>query len=201
MNSPKKEPNPYDWSDLTWEPLNKENWGHFEDLFGSKGACGQCWCMNHRLPKKEFEKGKVDGINRQAMLTLAEQQANTGLLFFLNKETVGWMAFAPRQDFRRLESSRIHKPIDNREVWSLPCTFIAKAFRRKGLSLFMIKGAIEYASRKGVSTLEAYPVKPTAEKQPSVFLWVGIYQSFLKAGFEVVDDKSPKRPMMRYYIN
>ena len=190
-----------DWSDLTWKPLTEENWPEFENLFGTNGACGQCWCMNHRLPKKEFEGGKKDGVNRRRMKDLADKRADTGLLFYSQGEVVGWMAMAPREDFRRLEASRIHKPIDDTKVWSLPCTFIAKEHRRTGLSYHMIRGAMEYARMNDIAVLEAYPIKTGVETQPAVFLWVGIYESFVKAGFEVVDEKSPKRPMMRCYIN
>lgn len=33
---------------LTFEPLTKTNWSKFVQLFGKKGACGNCWCMYYR---------------------------------------------------------------------------------------------------------------------------------------------------------
>lgn len=41
-------------SQIRVEPLSKENWGKFLQLFGEKGACGNCWCMYYRLSKHEF---------------------------------------------------------------------------------------------------------------------------------------------------
>jgi hypothetical protein len=35
----------------------------------------------------------------------------------------------PREDFIKLENSRVHKRIDNNIVWSIPCFFIHKDFR------------------------------------------------------------------------
>lgn len=28
---------------LTFEPLTQKNWNKFVELFGNKGACGNCW--------------------------------------------------------------------------------------------------------------------------------------------------------------
>ena len=45
---------------LTFEPLSRKNWGHFVELFGDKGACGNCWCMYYRLKKSDYQEGKAD---------------------------------------------------------------------------------------------------------------------------------------------
>jgi len=45
---------------LTFEPLSKDNWGKFVQLFGNKGACGNCWCMSFRLKKSDFDEGKAN---------------------------------------------------------------------------------------------------------------------------------------------
>jgi len=61
---------------LTVEPLTRKNWGQFVELFGSKGACGNCWCMYYRITKTDFREGKSDEGNKNAMkekyLPLAE---------------------------------------------------------------------------------------------------------------------------------
>ena len=48
---------------FTIEPLTVENWHHFEELFGTKGACGNCWCMSFRLNNSDFINGKVNNGN------------------------------------------------------------------------------------------------------------------------------------------
>jgi len=45
---------------LTFEPLTIANWNNFVQLFGSKGACGNCWCMYYRLKKSDYQEGKAD---------------------------------------------------------------------------------------------------------------------------------------------
>lgn len=188
-------------SSLRIEALSKSNWSKFVQLFGEKGACGNCWCMFHRLNKTEFEEGKTNEGNKNAMKSLAWKNQPTGLLLFSDDFPIAWCAFAPREDFIKLEKSRVHKRIDDNAVWSIPCTFIDKNFRRMGVSVQLLKKVIEYAGRNGVKIIEAYPTIPTQGKLPDAFAWVGLYKTFERAGFEIVDRTSKNRPMVRYYIN
>ncbi|HZK92663.1 MAG TPA: hypothetical protein VFC67_00545, partial [Prolixibacteraceae bacterium] len=55
---------------LTFEPLTKVNWNKFVQLFGNKGACGNCWCMYYRLQKSDYQEGKSDDGNKEAMKEL-----------------------------------------------------------------------------------------------------------------------------------
>lgn len=185
---------------LKLEPLSKNNWSSFVKLFGEKGACGSCWCMFHRLAKTEFDEGKTDEGNKNAMKDLVWKNKPTGLLLFYDEVPVAWCAFAPREDFLKLEKSRVHKRIDDKMVWSVPCTFIDKSFRRRGISIELLKKLIEYARLNGIKIIEAYPTIPTQEKLPDAFAWVGLYKSFERAGFEIVDKTSKNRPMVRYYL-
>ena len=70
-----------------------------------------------------------------------------------------------------------------------------------GVSVQLLKKVIEYAGRNGVKIIEAYPTIPTQGKLPDAFAWVGLYKTFERAGFEIVDRTSKNRPMVRYYIN
>jgi len=184
---------------LEIEPLSMENWKKFEQLFGSRGACGNCWCMYYRLKKQDFAKGKENQGNKKAMKELVRQGKPAGVIGFCAGEPVAWCAFAPRENFPRIENSRVHKRIDDEPVWSIPCFFVARKFRNQGLSLKMLKALIAYAKKKKIKIIEAYPVIPTKDKLPDAFAWVGLYKSFARAGFEIVDRTSKNRPMVRFY--
>lgn len=186
---------------LRFEPLSSANWGEFVKLFGEKGACGNCWCMYYRLSNVDFAKGKVNDGNKNAIKQLVFNDRPTGLLGFYEDQPIAWCAFAPREDFMKLERSRVHKRIDDQAVWSVPCTFIAKDYRRKGISVELLKGLIAYAKEKGIKIIEAYPTIPTQAKLPDSFAWIGLYQSFERAGFEIVDQSSKNRPMVRYFVS
>ncbi|WP_372768542.1 GNAT family N-acetyltransferase [Lutibacter sp.] len=184
---------------LTFEPLTKTNWSKFVQLFGKKGACGNCWCMYYRLNKTDFIEGKIDEGNKDAMQSLVLENKPTGILGFYDEQPIAWCAFAPREDFIKLEKSRVHKRIDNKPVWSIPCFFIDKNFRRQGVSVEILKGVMKYAKENHISIIEAYPTIPTKETLPDSFAWIGLYKSFERAGFKIVDQTSKNRPMVRYY--
>lgn len=186
---------------LTFEPLTKSNWNKFISLFGEKGACGNCWCMYYRLSQSRFREGKTENGNKEAMKKIVWDNKPSGILGFYEGQAIAWSAFAPREDFMRLEKSHVHKRIDSKKVWSIPCFFIDKNVRRNGVSVELLKGVIKYAETHGIEIIEAYPTIPTQEKLPDSFVWIGLYKSFERAGFEIVDRTSKNRPMVRYYID
>lgn len=186
---------------LTFEPLSKNNWNKFVQLFGDRGACGNCWCMYFRLTKADFEEGKSGDGNKDAMKKIVWANKPTGLLGLYEGQAIAWCAFAPREDFIKLANSRVHKRIDDKPVWSVPCFFIDKNFRRNGISVELLKGVARYAKEIGIKIIEAYPTIPTQEKLPDSFAWIGLFKSFERAGFEIVDRTSKNRPMVRYYTD
>lgn len=199
-------------NELIFKELTKQTWQDFETLFGERGACGGCWCMYMRLKNAEFKKQKGEG-NKNAMKKLVDKKTTIGLIAYINKEPVGWCSIAPRENFVRLESSRTLKPIDDKPVWSIVCFFVNKKYRKQGLSVEIIKGAVEFCKKlseaKSSSALkkvnpplivEGYPVVPYKENMPAAFAWTGLPNAFVKAGFEEVERRSRTRPIMRYYL-
>jgi GNAT superfamily N-acetyltransferase len=180
-------------------PLDYSRWGDFEILFGKRGACGGCWCMAWRLKPSEFNRQKGEG-NKLAMQSLVRQNEQIGLLAYIDGEPVGWCAIAPRENYPKLENSKVWKRIDGNPVWSITCFFIAKPYRRKGLSLELIKGAVNFCRTNGVKIIESYPVVPYRDNIPDAFAWTGFPNVFEKAGFVVAERRSPSKPVMRYYI-
>ena len=157
--------------------------------------------MYYRLPKADFAEGKAEGGNMEAMQNLVIENKPTGILAFYEGQPIAWCAFAPREDFIKLEKSRVHKRIDDLPVWSVPCFFIDKAFKRQSVTIELLKGVISYAKENNISIIEAYPTIPTTESLPDSFAWIGLYKSFERAGFEIVDRTSKNRPMVRYYTD
>jgi GNAT superfamily N-acetyltransferase len=182
------------------QPLVKSNWKQFEQLLGERGGCGGCWCMTHRLSAAAFEQNKYDG-NKKLLSQLVEREIPVGLLGIMKQEAIAWLSFAPRSQFTRLEKSRIYKPVDFQPVWSITCFFIKKEYRNKGISLVMIEAAKTHAQKNNIKILEAYPVKPYADRMPDPFAWTGFFSTFEKAGFKVVSNLSKARPMMRYFTS
>ena len=184
---------------LKFFPVTKDRWTDFETLFGERGACGGCWCMFWRLTRKEFDSQKGEG-NRKAMKAIVESGKIPGILAFAHDKPVAWCSVAPRDQFSALDRSRILKPVDNLPVWSISCFFVEKNYRGKGLSIQMIKAAVDYVKKNGGSVVEAYPVEPKKDKMPDAFAWTGLASAFIKAGFTECARRSATRPIMRFYI-
>jgi GNAT superfamily N-acetyltransferase len=185
-------------SKLKFHPLTPERWRDFENLFGERGACGGCWCMWSRLSRSQYETQK-GARNERAMKKLVDGGRAPGIIAYQNGQPIGWCSVAPRQEFLRLERSRILKPVDEQPVWSVVCFFVAKEYRGGGLSAKLLKAAIDFVRVRGGRIVEGYPVEPK-EKQADAFVWTGLASAFVKAGFKEVERRSETRPIMRYEI-
>ncbi len=180
-------------------PLTYERWKDIETLFGDRGACAGCWCMYWRQPHKDFDQKKGEG-NRVALKRLVKGKAQTGIVAYDKKVPVGWIAFAPREQYVRLESSRILKPVDEKPVWSVVCFFIDKNHRRKGLTVELLKEAGKYAKKNGAKIMEGYPIDPKTKNYAPVFAYTSLASAFTKAGFTEVVRRSETRPVMRMML-
>jgi GNAT superfamily N-acetyltransferase len=139
------------------------------------------------------QKGSV---NERAFRELVETGPSPGLLAYAGHQPIGWCALAPRSDYPRLAKSRILKPVDEQPVWSITCFFVARPYRRKGLSASLLEQAAHFAARHGARILEGYPCEAKTG-YPDVFYYTGLANAFRKAGFREVARRSPHRPIMR----
>ena len=179
-------------------PLTVDRWNDFERLFGKNGACGGCWCMLWRLPRKQYEAQKGDA-NRKAMQTLVESGETPGLLGYREGRPVGWCAVAPRDRYPALDRSRILKPVDDQPCWSVSCLFVHRMHRKAGVSTHLLRAAVAFVYQSGGQMLEGYPVEPKGDQLiPAAFAWTGIPGAFISAGFHEVARRSPTRPIMRF---
>jgi GNAT superfamily N-acetyltransferase len=184
---------------LKFNPLTSERWVDLEKLFGQHGASGGCWCMWWRLPRSEFTRNCGER-NKEAFKRIVDSGNVPGILAYVWGQPVGWCSIAPRESFPKLERSRILKRVDDKPVWSVVCFFIAKAFRRKGVSVELLKAAVNYAAKQGAEIVEGYPLEPKKGLTPNGFTYTGLASAFRKVGFVEVVRRSETRPIMRYKI-
>jgi len=184
---------------LDIHPLTPERWDDFENLFGERGAYGGCWCMWWRTTRKEFEANQGEK-NRLALKTLVDGGAVPGLLGYVEGAPAVWCALGPREDFPSIGRSRVLKPVDETPVWSLPCLFVGREFRGRGLAELMILGALDYVRARGGRVVEAYPTVPRGTRLPPVSSFMGFPEVFARAGFVEVARPSDARMIMRNAI-
>jgi GNAT superfamily N-acetyltransferase len=184
---------------LRFEPLTPDRWADVVKLFGPRGACAGCWCMAWRRSRTEWERGKGSG-NRAAFQRVVRKGPPPGLLAYADGDAVAWCAVAPREAYVQLARSRVLKPIDAEPVWSVSCIFVTPVYRRRGVSVALLRAAGEFAASQGARIVEGYPVEPYSERMPDVFAWTGTVAAFRAAGYEEAARGSPKRPIMRLVV-
>jgi GNAT superfamily N-acetyltransferase len=184
---------------LQFHTLTPDRWQDLEVLFGDRGACGGCWCMWWKLKRSQFVKGKGEG-NRKAFKRIVQSGEIPGLIAYAGEEPVAWCALAPRDVYPTLERSRILKPVDEEPVWSVTCFFVARPYRGQGITVKLLKAAVQYAGKNGARIVEGYPVEPKKSPMPAVFAYTGVIAMFRAAGFVEVLRRSKTRPIMRYVI-
>ena len=183
-------------SKLRFHPLEPRRWADLEALLGERGGWGGCWCMWWRLTRAQFRKQKGPR-NKTALKKIVEAEEVPGVLGYVDGQPVGWCAVAPRERYPLLESSRTLGRVDEKPVWSVTCLFVARPFRRTGVSVQLLKAAAAHARSRGASIVEGYPVVPRTDSMPDAFAWTGLLSAFRRAGFREVERRSPTRPIMR----
>jgi GNAT superfamily N-acetyltransferase len=181
--------------DLTIKPLTPARWADLEALFGANGACGGCWCMFHHQNTREYAE-KKGATNRRLFRKRVESGAVPGLIGYRDGEPVAWIAIEPRTNYSRLMRSRNLRAAEQEPVWSAPCFFVRRGFRKQGLSRLMLEAAVAHARKRGAALIEGYPVEWRVASG-AAFIFPGTVSTFRGAGFREVARQSPLRPIMR----
>ena len=179
-------------------PLTDQTWADLEELFDLPGGSivRGCWCMFYRKSGQVSVSKAAGPGNKQELYALVRTGAVPGLIGYADGSPVGWISLGPRQDYRKLERSRVMKAVDETPVWSIVCTYIANTYRGKGYQHKLLAGAIDFARDQGVRMLEAYPVdKP--ERSHDDFMFFGSRSLYERAGFREVVRRSSTRLVMR----
>jgi len=179
---------------LEVRPLTLERWPDLEDLFGACGASNGCWCMYWRLGPRYRERPRVD--NKRDLRNLAASEAPPGLVAFDGTLVVGWCLLAPRANLAWLAEARHLGPVDTVPVWSVPCFYVRRSHRGRGITTVLVNAATDAARRAGAPAIEAYPVD-TRVPGHTQNLFPGVASVFARCGFHVVARRKSDRPIMR----
>jgi GNAT superfamily N-acetyltransferase len=182
-------------------PLTPATWADLEALFALPGGSivRGCWCMYYRRTGRVSVSGASGEENKRQLCELVDGGVEPGLVGYLDGAPVGWISLGPREEYLKLQRSRVMKPVDDAAVWSVVCTYVAKTHRGMGLQHRLLRAAIDYARDHRVRLLEAYPVdKP--ERSHDDFMFFGSRSLYERAGFTEVVRRSPTRVVMRRAI-
>ena len=180
------------------QPLTPQTWSDLEELFDLPGGSivRGCWCMYYRRAGKVAVNATAGVDNKARLCELVESGVEPGLVGYLDGRPAGWISLGPREDYLKLRRSPVMKPVDDADVWSIVCTYVAKEFRGRGLQHRLLAAGLDFARSHGVRLVEAYPVDK-AERSHDDFMFFGSRSLYERAGFREVVRRSPTRVVMR----
>jgi predicted GNAT family acetyltransferase len=179
--------------------LTPELWPALEQLFGSNGACGGCWCMTWRVEKGEKWEAIKGKVAKQRFKKLVTSGRAHGILAFRDGEPVGWCSFDKRTDYAKLDRAPSLACDDADQIWSIPCFFIKSGYRKQGVAGTLLSHALKAMANKDAKIAEGYPVKAYkyGKSIPPAFAWTGTEPLFAKAGFKEVGRKDGGKQRVR----
>src|SRR6266481_5424633 len=106
---------------LSVRPLTRERWPDLEAVFNAKGCsvARGCWCMYYRVsgsqPWPSSGSARAQE-SRAAFREIVDSGEPPGLIGYLGKDPVGWVALGPREDYPKLQRSPVMRPVDDQPV-------------------------------------------------------------------------------------
>jgi GNAT superfamily N-acetyltransferase len=191
-------------TDIDVRPLTEARLPDLVALFDEGGDPKTCRCAFWRVAAsgwQDWSKAK----NEAVLASLAGHDPAAGLVAYRDGRAVGWVSVGPREDYARLERSKVLARVDDKPVWSIVCFVVSRQLRGQGIARALLDAAVDYARDHGATLLEAYPVDPARGRVPAASAYTGPLGMFERAGFEVVERRqwnatTPVRPIVRRAI-
>jgi GNAT superfamily N-acetyltransferase len=192
---------------LTIVRANKASWADLQAIFGTADYPGQCYCQHFKTRDCHWssmtDRERQNRLHEQTHCDNPRARTTAGLVAYLHKEPVGWVAVEPRTAYPRLLrirtvwSGRQEDTADD-SVWAVTCFVTRKGYRKRGITYALAAATVGYARDQGARALEAYPMITLPGKEITWGeLHVGSRQVFADAGFTEVSHPSPRRVVMR----
>jgi GNAT superfamily N-acetyltransferase len=177
---------------LTTRPLTPERFADLVVVMGERGVTRRCFCMYWRRPDGGYPEERD---NRDRFAEVTETGPPPGLVGYLDDEPVGWVQVGPRANFPTIRRSRLLKPFDDVDPWTINCFVVRAGRRSKGIGKGLLSAAVRFARSQGAKVIEAYPVD--GERSSLVDYYTGTLGMFEEHGFVEVIRRNDTRPVVR----
>ncbi|MCF4121610.1 GNAT family N-acetyltransferase [Antribacter sp. KLBMP9083] len=188
-------------------PANEASWDDLQAVFGERGYPSQCQCQRIRLGDHDWWDMPVEEraalLHEQTSCGDPDAPATSGLVAYVDGEPAGWVAVAPRTEYRRYRNSSVpwagrHEDKGDDSVWTIACFVVRAGFRGRGLTYDLARAAVEHARSRGAEAVEGYPIVAPPGKE---ITWgetnVGTPGPFAAAGLEEVSSPTVRRRVTR----
>ncbi|WP_227486888.1 hypothetical protein [Nocardioides malaquae] len=106
-----------------WEthPVTPERFDDFADVVNPNRRENHCWCLSHRCTAGEI--AELGESREEAMRNLTRTEPQ-GVVTYRDGVPVGWCSIGPRSHITRLSRSKLIRPVDDLDVWSIICVVV-----------------------------------------------------------------------------
>lgn len=169
---------------LKWrvKALNQTTWPVFAELVEHcDGFPSGCWCMAFHAEGVDRGPDHASLNRKRKMARVFEGTAHAALVFD-EDACVGWCQFGPADELPRIKSRVAYdRSCTTPPDWRIACCYVAKGYRRQGVALAALEGAITMIAGLGGGVVEGYP-EPVGSV-PVGFLFNGALSTYERLGF------------------
>ena len=178
--------------EIQYRAVTRDTLAGLTAFSGCHGKFGYCSCMRWRMRSAEYQESTKE-IRAKKLRQMVSTGSPVGVLAYAGNESIGWWSIAPRESYEALDRYKALPRIDDARVWSVVCFFVDRRFRRRQLTLGLLKAGLDYARSQGATIVEGYPVEPGSR----LYTYMGSPATFRKAGFQDVTPKGQQRKVVR----
>ncbi len=180
---------------FTARELGPKTWPDFEKIVEKhNGVWGGCWCVTFHHPTGKRTRTAAGNRALKKRLVMADQSHSA--LVYDGNQVVGWCLFGrPAEIPGRMGAyGRLNLAQPD---WRIPCFFVDRDWRKKGVAKAALEGALRMIGEKGGGTVDAYPIDVHGKPYGSSFLWGGTSTMFARAGFHPIVKLGTSKLVMR----
>jgi GNAT superfamily N-acetyltransferase len=130
--------------------------------------------------------------------SLVETNSAHAALVFDGDTAVGWAQYGSPEELpgishrKEVDAAGLSSP-----DWRITCVFVDRRYRRRGVSVIALEGALELIAQAGGGTVESYPQDTAGKKVSASFLYNATRSTFEQAGFTFVRPKGKNHCIVR----
>ena len=186
----------------TIKPLSVQTWEAYAALAEKhNGVWGGCFCTwFHPRRKDEGLADVVEAGRPYKELLVREGKAHAALVFD-GEAAVAWCQYGTPEELPNIYHRREYLAgLEQAPDYRLTCFFVDRDYRRQGLALVALQGALELIAQQGGGVVEGYPQDTPGQKTSASFLYSATRTVFERAGFQYERAKGTKNCVMRMTV-
>lgn len=183
--------------------LGPDTWEDFARLVerSNGGGMGGCWCTwFHNATMAERRACGGDDWRGYKERLVREGGAHAALVYH-DDAVVGWCEYGSPDELPGIAHRKeVEAPGSPRPDYRLTCFFVDRRYRRQGVAVAALAGALELIAAAGGGVVEAYPQDTAGKKVAASFLYNATRSMFERAGFTYERPKGKNHCLMRRMV-